>query len=283
MARLDGAIGIFDSGVGGLSVAREIRALLPSESMIYVGDQANVPYGPRSAEQIIQFSSGITQLLIEEGAKIIVVACNTASGAALSSLRANFPRISFIGMEPAIKPASEKTRSGVIGVLATPNTFAGELYHRTLQRFAGDKHVIEDPCVGLVERIEAGELDRGATQEILTSALEPMLAAGVDSIVMGCTHYPFVMPLIRQIVGDKIELINPAPAVARQTQAVLTREGTLAKQMDAIAKIELLTSGDVDRFSATIKKISPEIYSEAEIGNVVWRSEKLYRGRSASS
>jgi len=274
----DGAIGIFDSGVGGISVAREIRALLPNEDLLYVGDQANVPYGPRPAQQIIEFSSGITRFLLEQNAKIIVVACNTASGAALSALRANFPNVPFIGMEPAIKPASEKTRSGVIGVLATPNTFAGESYHRTLERFAGDKQVIEDPCVGLVERIEAGELDQGSAREILTNALRPMIAAGVDSVVMGCTHYPFVMPLIREIVGEKVELINPAPAIARQTQAVLAREGMIHGSMGRMTQVELFTSGNVGRFSATIHKISPEMMIGADIGNVIWDSGVLHRG-----
>lgn len=278
MPRSEGKIGIFDSGVGGISVLREIRSLLPHEPLIYVGDQANVPYGPRSAEEIIQFSSGITRFLIAEGAKIIVVACNTASGAALSSLRAHFPQISFIGMEPAIKPASEKTRSGVIGVLATPNTFAGELYHRTLERFALDKQIIEDPCVGLVERIEAGELDRGITREILTKALEPMIDAGVDSIVLGCTHYPFVMPLIREVVGSKVELINPAPAVARQTHAILLREGLLAAKTASPASVELLTSGDSAAFGDIIQKISHETFQVAVVGKVVWRSESLHWG-----
>lgn len=275
MLPIDGPIGIFDSGLGGLSVAKEIKTLMPQEDILYIGDNINAPYGPRPKEQIITFSSAIADFLMKKGAKIIVVACNTASAAALASLRQNFSGISFIGMEPAIKPASESTRSGKIGVLATPNTFSGDLYNSTLHRFAEGKSVMEDPCPGLVQQIEAGELETIRTREILTRSLRPMMNVGVDTIVLGCTHYPFVMPLIREIVGEEVRLINPAPAVAKQTQAVMSREKTLKESKVEIGKTRLLTTGDLGLFSKMVEKICPGDFFGAEFGKLSWHSGVL--------
>ncbi len=214
-------IGIFDSGVGGLSVLRAIRARLPGEAVIYVADQGHVPYGPRTLEEVRGFSAEITRFLIAQGAKLIVVACNTASAAALHFLRQQFPEMPFVGMEPAVKPAAETTHSGVVGVIATPATFQGELYASVVERFAQGVTVLQDACPGLVAQIEAGDLEGPQTREILERALAPMLARGADTLVMGCTHYPFVIPLIQCIAGPAVRVIDPAPAIARQVERVL--------------------------------------------------------------
>jgi len=217
-------IGIFDSGVGGLSVLRAIRGELPGESMLYLADQAHVPYGPRSLEEVREFSREITRFLIQQGAQLIVVACNTASAAALHDLRANFPEIPFVGMEPAVKPAAEHTQTGRVGVLATPATFQGQLYASVVERFAHGVEIYQDTCPGLVEQIEAGALNSLATRAILEAALQPMLARGIDTVVLGCTHYPFVIPLIQDIVGKDVRVIDPAPAIARQVRRVLEQQ-----------------------------------------------------------
>jgi glutamate racemase len=192
-------IGIFDSGVGGLSVLRVIRERLPAQAVLYLADQAHVPYGPRPMEEVYAFSEAITRYLLGQGARLIVVACNTASAAALYPLRAAFPDIPFVGMEPAVKPAAEVTHSGVVGVLATPATFQGALYASVVERFASGVTVLQDVCPGLVGRIEAGDLDGPQTRAILEKALRPMLARGMDTVVMGCTHYPFVIPVIQDL------------------------------------------------------------------------------------
>src|SRR3990170_6130759 len=168
-------IGVFDSGVGGLSVLRSIREQMPEEDVIYLGDQGHVPYGPRSMEQIQNFSEGITKFLLKHDSKIIVVACNTASAAALKYLRATFPGISFVGMEPAIKPAAETTKTGRVGVLATPATFQGALYASVVERFGAEVELFQHTCPGLVGQIEKGDLDSSATRTILENALNPML------------------------------------------------------------------------------------------------------------
>lgn len=214
-------IGIFDSGVGGLTVLRAIHQLMPDEPLLYLADQAHVPYGSRTLAEVRQFSAAITRFLLDQGAKLVVVACNTASAAALKYLRQAFPAVSFVGMEPAVKPAAESTRSGVVGVLATPATFQGELYASVVERFASGVKLLQHTCPGLVAQIENGELEAEETYRILEQALRPMLAQGIDTVVLGCTHYPFVIPLIQRITGESVRVIDPAPAVARQVQRLL--------------------------------------------------------------
>ncbi|HRQ23577.1 MAG TPA: glutamate racemase [Anaerolineales bacterium] len=238
-------IGIFDSGVGGLSVLREIRVQMPNEHLIYFGDQGHVPYGPRSMEQIQGFSEGITRFLLRHNSKIIVVACNTASAAALKYLRATFPDVPFVGMEPAVKPAAEKTQTGKVGVLATPATFQGALYASVVERFANGVELFQNTCPGLVNQIEKGELDSPATRAILEDALLPMLEQNIDTVVLGCTHYPFVIPLIEQIVGENVRVIDPAPAVAKQVKRLLEAGGML-NQNSGEGNIRFITSGEVD-------------------------------------
>ena len=225
------AIGIFDSGVGGLSVLRAIRSELPTQSLLYLADQAHVPYGPRSLEEVREFSREIARFLIQQGAQLVVVACNTASAAALHDLRAAFPETPFVGMEPAVKPAAEHTQTGHVGVLATPATFQGQLYASVVERFAHGVEIYQDTCPGLVEQIEAGALDGPATRAILKTALQPMLRHGIDTVVLGCTHYPFVIPLIQEIVGDGVRVIDPAPAIARQVRRVLEQRHSLPEDL----------------------------------------------------
>jgi glutamate racemase len=239
-------IGIFDSGVGGLSVLRAVRELLPAEDLLYLADQAHVPYGPRPMEEVRSFSNAITEYLLSRGAKMIVVACNTASAAALHHLRQTFPDVPFVGMEPAVKPAAERTETGVVGVLATPATFQGELYASVVERFARGVMLLQNTCAGLVEEIEAGNLDGGETAKILEGAIKPMLAANIDTIVLGCTHYPFVIPLIQSIAGEDVRVIDPAPAIARQVQRLLEQHD-LAAPHDRLGVTTLLTTGEISR------------------------------------
>jgi glutamate racemase len=250
-------IGVFDSGVGGLSVLRAMRQQLPHESIIFVADQAHVPYGPRPLVEVRQFSEAITRYLLAQGAKLMVVACNTASAAALHDLRETFPQIPFVGMEPAVKPAVEQTKSGVVGVLATPATFQGDLYASVLERFATDVTILQDTCPGLVSQIEAGELDTPKTRAILEKALAPMKAQGVDRVVMGCTHYPFVIPLIEEIAGPQVKVIDPAPAVARQVGRLLDSHGLRAAN-ELGGNVRYLTTGDAPELQALLPRLMSE-------------------------
>ncbi|MBX3037753.1 MAG: glutamate racemase [Anaerolineales bacterium] len=262
-------IGIFDSGVGGLSVLREIRSLMPNENIIYFGDQGHVPYGPRSMEQIQNFSEGITKFLLEHNSKIIVVACNTASAAALKYLREKFLDVQFVGMEPAVKPAAEKTQTKKVGVLATPATFQGALYASVVERFASDVEIFQDTCSGLVNQIEAGELDSEKTKKILDDALLPMLEKNIDTVVLGCTHYPFVIPLIEKIVGDNVRVIDPAPAVAKQVERLLNANG-LRSSSNENAEVVFFTSGDVKSTENVVLKL---INEKVEIKSVTWKND----------
>lgn len=210
-------IGIFDSGVGGLTVWRQVRQALPQVPLLYVADQVHVPYGGRPGAVIRRFSRDIATFLINQGAETVVVACNTATAAAIEELRRLWPDIPFVGMEPAVKPAAAATRSGKIGVLATAGTFQSQRYADLLRRFAADLTVMESDCPGLVEQIEQGAFNTVETRQMLVSFLNPMLNSGADTVILGCTHYPLVLPLIEEIVGSGVTVINPAPAVARQT------------------------------------------------------------------
>ena len=245
-------IGIFDSGVGGLSVLRAIREQMPEESFTYVGDQGHVPYGPRSMEQIQNFSEGITNFLLEQEAKIIVVACNTASAAALKYLREKFPGVQFVGMEPAVKPAAEHTQTGKVGVLATPATFQGALYASVVERFANGVELFQNTCNGLVQQIEQGNLVGQETRKILENALLRMLEKNIDTVVLGCTHYPFVIPLIQQIVGDTVRVIDPAPAIAKQVRRLLEARG-MRSTSRSNGDIKFYTSGEPEMFRSVLQ------------------------------
>src|SRR5512135_2559150 len=236
-------IGIFDSGVGGLSVWREIARQLPHEDTLYFGDQIHIPYGPRSLQEIRSFSEAITRFLLDRGCKIIVVACNTASAAALKHLRVTFPDVPFVGMEPAVKPAAETTHTGVVGVMATPATFQGELFASVVERFANGVQLVKEVCPGLVQQVEAGRLNTPDTLEMLGRFLRPIRDAGADTIVLGCTHYPFVIDAIRQLAPG-VNVIDPAPAIARQVDRVL-RERGLRCDEERVGQRQFVTSGDL--------------------------------------
>ena len=250
-------IGIFDSGIGGISVLRAIREQMPEESVIYFGDQGHIPYGPRPMEQIRDFSEAITRFLLEQGAKIIVVACNTASAAALKYLREKFPNVQFVGMEPAVKPAAEHTQTGKVGVLATPATFQGALYASVVERFANGVELFQNTCNGLVQQIERGNLDSPETRRILEDALLPMLEKNIDTVVLGCTHYPFVIPLIQRIVGENVRVIDPAPAVAKQTERLLEAK-RLRNDSGSRGNLTFYTSGDLDEFKSLLPMLLGE-------------------------
>jgi len=262
-------IGIFDSGVGGLSVLRAIRSQMPEESVIYFGDQGHIPYGPRPMEQIRNFCEAITRFLLDCDAKIIVVACNTASAAALKYLRDTFPDVSFVGMEPAVKPAAEHTHTGKVGVLATPATFQGALYASVVERFANGVELFQDTCVGLVQEIEQGNLNGEETRQILDDALLPMLEKDIDIVVLGCTHYPFVIPLIQQIVGENVRVIDPAPSVAKQVRRVLEAKG-LKNVSNERANVKFYTSGDIEG----LKSLLPLLLGvSGEVQQAVWADD----------
>lgn len=262
-------IGVFDSGVGGLSVLRAIRAQMPNESVVYFADQGHVPYGPRALEEVRAFAEEITRFLLHQSAKAIVVACNAASAAALHHLRQTFPETPFVGMEPAVKPAAETTHTGVVGVLATPATFQGALYASVVERFASGVTLLPHTCPGLVGQIERGELDSPRTRAILEDALRPMLARGIDTVVLGCTHYPFIIPLIEQIAGPTVRVIDPAPAVARRTGYLLETSGRRAAGRRR-GTLRFFTSGETD----ALARLLPSLLGETgEVQQVRWTTD----------
>jgi len=265
-------IGVFDSGVGGLSVLSAIRELLPSQPVIFLADQAHVPYGVRSLEEVRQFSHAITRFLLSQGARLIVVACNTASVAALKTLREEFPDVPFVGMEPAVKPAAEQTHSKVVGVLATYATFQGEMYSSVVERFAKGVTILQDHCPGLVAQIENGNFTGAETEKILRNALEPMIEKGVDTVVMGCTHYPFVIPLIQHITGPAVKVIDPAPAIARQVQRMLDARGWIPEDI-TIAGVRFITTGEAQEFTRMLPYFSNE---PAIVQKAIWLNNSLF-------
>jgi glutamate racemase len=250
-------VGVFDSGVGGLSVLRAIRHLLPSQPLLYFADQAHVPYGPRTLEEVRFFADGAARFLLAQGAAVIVVACNTASAAALHPLREQYPGIPFVGMEPAVKPAAEQSATKKVGVLATPATFQGALYASVVERFAQDVEIFQSTVPGLVQQIEQADLEGPRTQAILEEALQPMLARGIDTVVLGCTHFPFVIPLIQKISGPRVRVIDPAPAVARQVGRVLEANQWLALE-EGTAQSRFYTSGDAVSFEHMVQRLLDE-------------------------
>ncbi len=242
-------IGVFDSGSGGLSVLKEIIRLLPDEQYVYFADNAFCPYGEKTAAEIRSRAHVITDRLLAEGAGIIVVACNTATAAAIADLRESYPDIPFIGMEPAVKPAAIGTRTGVIGVLATAGTLKGSKYLNTKGKYEDDVKIVEHVGQGFVELVEACDLDSPKAEEIVRESVTPLLAECADTIVLGCTHYPFLAPVIQRIAGDDVTVIDPAPAVARQTVNVMQQRGLLPAPLPEPAgtkeapKVKLLSSG----------------------------------------
>lgn len=220
-------IGVFDSGVGGLSVLREIRKLLPHENLLYVADSAHAPYGDKSKEFILERSTAIVDFFVGQQVKAIVVACNTATGASVKELRPNYT-LPIIAMEPAVKPAAEKTQTGVIGVLATSRTLSSNNFQILFTRFADQVKIITQPCPGLVEQVERGDLSSDKARALIAQYVQPLVAQNVDVIVLGCTHYPFLAPLIQELVGLSIGVIDSGSAIARELRSRLDKAEILA-------------------------------------------------------
>lgn len=232
---------------------RHIRQLLPCERLRYAADSAFMPYGCQSPEMICERSHLITRFFVEQGAKAVVVACNTATAAAIESLREDFS-IPIIGMEPAVKPAVEATRSGVIGVLATSGTLASEKFTRLVKRFDSHAEVVFQPGTGLVEQVEAGELSGRKTRALLQEYLTPLLDRGVDSVVLGCTHYPFLTPLIREIVGEDVVILDTGSAIAAELKRQLEKSGIHAKE-GAVGEVSFFSSGDIGRVGPMMSRL----------------------------
>ncbi|MCR4910496.1 MAG: glutamate racemase [Bacteroidales bacterium] len=218
-------IGIMDSGSGGLSVLKEILRLLPADKFLYYSDNANCPYGEKTPEFIIGRCREIVADFLKQGADAVVIACNTATAAAIAHLRAEWPSVPFVGMEPAVKPAALGTRSGVIGVLATAGTLKASKYLDTRDTYAGDVKVVERVGRGFVELVESLQLDGPLAEATVRESLEPLLRAGADTVVLGCTHYPFLLPVLERVAGPAVRFIDPAPAAARQLVRVLESHG----------------------------------------------------------
>ncbi len=253
-------IGMFDSGLGGLSVLRDIRALMPNEDIRYYADNAYCPYGLRSREQIQERSRLISGLLLDQGAKAIVVACNTASSMAIDDLRASFPETLFVGLEPAVKPAARLTKTGKVGVLATPRTVAGERLRWLIETHAGGIEVRSVAAAGLVELVEAGTLTGSAVTNALRPLLDPMIEAEVDVIVLGCTHYPFLRADIEAYMGPGVPVIDSGAAIARRTKHVLGDAELLSGDSEP-GKLVLMTSATVAEIEPVAQMLMSELVS----------------------
>ena len=252
-------IGIFDSGTGGLSVFKEIRKLLPEENYVYYSDNAHCPYGEKSREYIIDRARFITDFLLDKGADIIIVACNTATAAAISTLRKEYPDTPFIGMEPAIKPAVKRTRTGVVGVLATAGTLKADKYLSTREKWAEGVRIAEHIGQGFVELVENGKTEGEEAEDIVRESLKPILDQGADVIVLGCTHYPFLAGTIAKVSKElyperDTHIIDPAPAVAKHTLEVMTEKGLL-DDTGKVFDMKLYSSGDDTCLNKTYKTL----------------------------
>jgi len=236
-------IGVFDSGIGGLSVLTHIRRLLPAESLLYVADTGHLPYGSKSPDVVLRRSVAISRFLVAQGAKAIVVACNTATAAAVAELRRRFA-LPVIGVEPGLKPGISLSRGGVVGVLATEGTLGSEKFQRLISIHGQQRQVIVQPCPGWVEQVESGAFDSAETRELVDSTIAPLRRRGADTLVLGCTHYPFLRPLIEELAGPAVQIVDTGPAIARELQRRLE---ALGLSMDsAIAGSERLwASGDL--------------------------------------
>lgn len=251
-------VGVFDSGVGGLSVLAEINRLLPNESLLYVADCGHIPYGEKSPEFIRQRCRQVAEFFQQQGAKAMVLACNTATVAAVADLRERYPQWPLVGMEPAVKPAAAATRSGVVGVLATTGTLKSAKFAALLDRFASDVRVITRPCPGLVELIEAGDLDSPVLRQLLQGYVEPLLAAGCDTLILGCTHYPFLKPLLAEMVPPAVAIIDTGAAVARQLQRLLGERDLLA--LGPAQPAQFWTSASPEH----LKEILPMLWNKSD-------------------
>lgn len=238
---------MLDSGVGGLSVLAELRRIRPDLDVVYLADTAHAPYGERTLDEVAQLTHRNTGRLLAEGAEVIAIACNTASAAALHDLRQSHPGVPFVGMEPAVKPAAAMTRSGVIGVLATEATFQGELFASVVGRFANGNEIVTRACTGWAAMVERGVTSGREAAGAIDRHLRPVLGAGADTLVLGCTHYPFLSPLLTQQAGAQVVIVNPAPAVARQIARTARQKGG--------GQLRFLATQDPDRFAETANEL----------------------------
>lgn len=263
-------IGLFDSGVGGLSTLLEVQQLLPNEDILYFADQGHVPYGPRPLEEIQSFVRGITRFFLERDVKVIVIACNAASGAGLKHIRELHPELPIVGMEPAVKPAVENTRSGTIGVITTKATYQGELFASVIDRFAKNTNVVTQVCPDFVTYVEAGKVDGEEVRHTTELYLQPLMEAGIDQLVLGCTHFPFLSPVLKSVIGPDIQLVDPGPAIARQTERVIAN---LRNSPERRGNASFFTSGDTERFAATATSLLKTPVLAEEVHAVKWNGE----------
>ncbi len=248
------AIGVFDSGVGGLTVLRAIRSQLPAEKLLYVADTAHAPYGERNPEYIVDRCVAVTRFLVQQDIKALVVACNTASVLAITQLR-EIVDIPVVGIEPAIKPAAKVTRSGVVGVLATSRTLQSPGVERLCELYGNNVEMILTPCPGLVEKIERAELNTPETRAMLEGFLSPMLDKGVDTIVLGCTHYPFVRQTIQDIVGNAVTVVEPGAAVARQLGHRLDKLSLRLPEESPDGRVTFFSTGQIGDVATVISAL----------------------------
>ena len=237
------AIGIFDSGLGGVSVWQALHDALPYESLVYLGDGARCPYGSRSREEVLQFTEEAVERLLSEGCKMIVVACNTATAVAIKTLREKYPTIPFVGLEPAVKPAALSTKTGVIGVLATERSLQGDHFRQAEAKYGADVTILKAVGEGFVEAVERNEENTAETEALVRKAVLPLVEGGADKIVLGCTHYPFLREVIERVAGDGVEVIDSSEAVARRVIALLDENGLRAAE-GATAQYSFLTFAD---------------------------------------
>lgn len=254
------SIGIFDSGIGGTSIWKEIQSLMSNENCIYLADSKNAPYGEKSHEEILELSIKNTEFLIKQGCKIIVVACNTATTNSIDYLRANY-QVPFIGIEPAIKPAALNSKSRKVGVLATKGTLTSSLFHSTSQNHAAGIEIIERQGKGLVELIEKGDLRSEALRSLLNQYIQPMLEKGIDYLVLGCTHYPYLIPLLDNILPKEVQIIDSGEAVARQTQNILLNQNLRNDSME-LGEHQFYTNGDIEILKKFVLNVAPNIKAE---------------------
>ena len=250
-------IGVFDSGIGGTSIWKEIQTLLPQEDSIYLADSKNAPYGEKSSEEILQLSIKNTEFLLNRNCKLVVVACNTATTNAIDYLRKTY-KVPFIGIEPAIKPAALNSKSKIVGVLATKGTLTSNLFHSTSQNHANGIEIIEQQGKGLVELIEKGHLRNETTRELLKKYLKPMLDKGIDYLVLGCTHYPYLIPLLKELLPNDVIVIDSGDAVARQTKTILEKNGIL-KNSDSDGKHQFFTNSSVELLERFIDRYNADL------------------------
>ncbi len=266
-------VGVFDSGVGGLSVLREIHRLLPNEDLLYVADSAHAPYGDKPKEFILERSTAIVEFFLSHGVKAIVVACNTATAAAVKELRTIY-HLPMVAMEPAVKPASELSRTGVVGVLATSRTINSNNFRILFERFAEQANIIPQACPGLVDQVEKGDLDGTETRSLVAQYVEPLLEQNADVLVLGCTHYPFLQEVIQDIAGPGVKVIDSGAAIARRLHSLLSHHGLLADE-DRSGAVNFYSSAENGKADGVISTLWGKPVETSKMVEVMQDGERL--------